>query len=282
MDALSQIGIDAIVRRALAEDVGAGDITTAATVPAGKRGIAKIIVKEPEMVLAGGGMIEPIFRATGTQPRLVYLAPDGARMKTGDLLGEFEGLLAGLLTGERVALNFVQLLSGIATMTRHFVDAVAQTRARIVDTRKTHPGLRALEKYAVRIGGGHNHRFGLDSGILIKENHIAAAGSVAGAIQGARRLAPHSMRVEIECETLVQVEEARRAGADAILLDNMTLAEIRAARTTAGEDILLEVSGGVSLDTVASIAATGVDIISVGALTHSARSMDISMRLEGA
>jgi nicotinate-nucleotide pyrophosphorylase (carboxylating) len=282
VELLSQIDVADIIRRALAEDVGQGDITTAATVPHGRRGRARITVKEPEMVLAGGVMIEPVFRMTGAEPDLPVLASEGARLKAGEVVAEIDGMLAGLLIGERVALNFVQLLSGIATVTRRFVDAVAGTRARIVDTRKTHPGLRALEKYAVRAGGGFNHRFGLDSGVLIKENHIAAAGGVAAAIERARRIAPHTLRVEIECETIAQVKEAIGAGAQAILLDNMTLEDIRAARAMAGEGIILEVSGGVTLQTLRAIAETGVDIISVGALTHSARAVDLSMRIEAA
>jgi nicotinate-nucleotide pyrophosphorylase (carboxylating) len=282
VEILSQIDVADIIRRALAEDVGQGDITTAATVPAGRRGRARITVKEPEMVLAGGVIVEPVFRMTGAEPDLPVLASEGARLKSGELVAEIEGKLAGLLIGERVALNFVQLMSGIATITRRFVDAVAGTRARIVDTRKTHPGLRALEKYAVRAGGGFNHRFGLDSGVLIKENHIAAAGGVTAAIERARRMAPHTFRVEIECETIAQVEEAIRAGAQAILLDNMTLDDIRRARAIAGEHVILEVSGGVTLDTVRAIAEIGVDVISVGALTHSPRAMDISMRIDAA
>jgi nicotinate-nucleotide pyrophosphorylase (carboxylating) len=282
MNLLSQIDLDEIIRRALAEDVGQGDITTAATVPPGRRGRARVSVKEPAMVLAGGFMFKRVFTMTGAHERIESVAAEGAVLKAGAVIAEIDGLLAGLLIGERVALNFVQLMSGIATITRSFVDAVAGTRARIVDTRKTHPGLRALEKYAVRAGGGHNHRFGLDSGILIKENHIAAAGSVTAAIEGARRIAPHTFRLEIECETLAQVEEARRAGADAMLLDNMALEDIRRARTIAGAATILEVSGGVSLETVRAIAETGIDIISVGALTHSARAVDISMRIEAA
>ena len=165
-------------------------------------------------------------------------------------------------------------------MTRRYVDAVAGTGARIIDTRKTHPGLRTIEKYAVRAGGGFNHRFGLDSGVLIKENHIAAAGSVRDALQRARNLVPHTMRVEIECETLAQVEEALAAGADSILLDNMTLDQVRQARALAPAGcVLLEVSGGVTLEGVRAIAETGVDLISVGALTHSAPAVDLSMRI---
>jgi nicotinate-nucleotide pyrophosphorylase (carboxylating) len=269
-----------LIKRALAEDVGQGDITTAATVAPGAKGRARITVKEKRMILAGGVLIEPVMRQTGAEPRIVALAEEGTELKAGNLLASVEGELAGLLIGERTALNFVQLLSGIATTTRAFVDAVKGTRANIIDTRKTHPGLRVVEKYAVRVGGGHNHRFGLDSGVLIKENHIAAAGTVTKAIEGARRIAPHTLKIEIECETLAQVEEALKAGADAILLDNMTLDDIRKARKLAGPKVLLEVSGGVSLETVRAIAETGVDLISVGALTHSARFLDISMRID--
>jgi nicotinate-nucleotide pyrophosphorylase (carboxylating) len=270
------------IRRALAEDVGQGDITTAATVAPGQAGRAIILVKEPSMVLAGGIVLEPVLRMAGAEPRIKALAAEGATLKAGDTLAEIDGKLAGLLVGERTALNFIQLLSGIATLTRRFVERVSGTGARIVDTRKTHPGLRALEKYAVRVGGGHNHRFGLDSGVLIKENHIAAAGSVTRAIELARAAAPHTLRIEIECETLAQVEEALGAGADAILLDNMTLDDIRKARAIAATGIVLEVSGGVTLETVRAIAETGVDVISVGALTHSARAVDISMRIAAA
>jgi nicotinate-nucleotide pyrophosphorylase (carboxylating) len=185
-----------------------------------------------------------------------------------------------LLTGERTALNLVQLMSGVATLTSQYVAAIAGTRARIVDTRKTHPGLRALEKYAVRIGGGDNHRFGLDSGVLIKENHIAAAGGIAAALKRARRRVPHTFKIEIECETLDQVKDAITNGADIILLDNMSLDQIRDAIRITDRHAILEVSGGVSRHTVRAIAETGVDLISAGALTHSAPSVDLSMRIE--
>ncbi len=280
MELLRQIDLTDLIKRALAEDVGQGDITTASTVTPGAKGRATIRVKEPRMVLAGGVFIEQVMRLTGANPRIISLAPEGAQLKAGDTLAVVEGNLAGLLIGERTALNFVQLLSGIATITRTYVDAVAGTRAKIIDTRKTHPGLRAVEKYAVRVGGGHNHRVGLDSGVLIKENHIVAAGSVTKAIVSARKLAPHTLKIEIECETLAQVEEAIAAGADALLLDNMPLVDIHLARSLAKSNVLLEVSGGVSLDTVRAIADAGVDLISVGALTHSARFLDISMRIE--
>ncbi len=280
MELFKQFDPTELIKRALAEDVGQGDITTAATVALGAMGRARITVKEPRMILAGGILIEPVMRHAGAEPRIVALAPEGAQLKAGDLLAEIDGKLAGLLIGERTALNFVQLLSGIATTTRAFVDAVAGTHAKIIDTRKTHPGLRVVEKYAVRVGGGRNHRLGLDSGVLIKENHIAAAGTVTKAIEGARRVAPHTLKIEIECETLAQVEEALKAGADAILLDNMTLDNVRKARALAGSKVQLEVSGGVTLETVRAIAEAGADLISVGALTHSARFLDISMRID--
>ncbi|HLI79894.1 MAG TPA: carboxylating nicotinate-nucleotide diphosphorylase, partial [Candidatus Binataceae bacterium] len=208
------------------------------------------------------------------------LAKEGALLAKGDLVATIDGGLAGLLIGERTALNFIQLMSGIATATRNYVDAIKGTRAKIVDTRKTHPGLRAVEKYAVRCGGGTNHRFGLDGGVLIKENHIAAAGSVRAAIEGAQKITPHTIRIEIECETLAQVEQARDASADIIMLDNMNLESMTRARQLAGDKIILEASGNVNLDTVRAIAETGVDLISVGAITHSARAMDISMRID--
>src|SRR6266436_1842792 len=264
MELFKQFDPAELIKRALGEDVGQGDITTAATVAPGAMGRARITVKEPRMILAGGILIEPVMRQAGAEPRIVAPALEGAELKAGAVLAEIEGRLAGLLIGERTALNFVQLLSGIATTTRAFVDAVAGTHAKIIDTRKTHPGLRVVEKYAVRVGGGRNHRLGLDSGVLIKENHIAAAGTVTKAIEGARRVAPHTLRIEIECETIAQVEEALKVGADAILLDNMALFDIHNARKMAGGSILLEVSGGVTLDTVRAIAEAGVDLISVG------------------
>src|SRR3984885_7192885 len=273
MEIFQQLDLDAIVKRALDEDLGQGDITTAATVKSGQQGRARITVKEPRMILCGAVLLERVFRLAGATPN-ISSATDGAQLAKGDLVATIEGGLAGLLIGERTALNFMQLMSGIATATHQYVDAIKGTRAKIVDTRKTHPGLRAVEKYAVRIGGGHNHRLGLDSGVLIKENHIAAAGTVTKAIEGARRIAPHTLKIEIECETLAQVEEALKARADTLLLDNMTLENIRKARAMAGSDVLLEVSGGVTLETVRAIAEAGADLISVGGLTHSARFLD--------
>jgi nicotinate-nucleotide pyrophosphorylase (carboxylating) len=282
VELFNQLDVSGLLRRALEEDVGQGDLTTAATVVPGQPGRAQIVVKEsPHIVFCGGVLLAEIFRLAGAEPEMDVLAPEGKILERGAVATEIEGQLAGLLIGERTALNFVQLMSGIATLTRHYVDAVAGTGARIIDTRKTHPGLRVIEKYAVRAGGGFNHRFGLDSGVLIKENHIAAAGSVRHALERSRRLAPHTIRVEIECETLAQVEEALAAGTDSILLDNMTLDDVRRARALAPAGrVLLEVSGGVTLEGVRAIAETGVDLISVGALTHSARAVDLSMRID--
>jgi nicotinate-nucleotide pyrophosphorylase (carboxylating) len=281
MELLRQIDLTDLVRRALAEDLGQGDITTAATVPAGSRGRARITVKETDGIIFCGGLIlEQVFAQARAEPVINSLAAEGARLHQSTIVADIEGNLAGLLRGERTALNFAQLMSGIATITHRYVEAVKGTRARIIDTRKTHPGLRAIEKYAVRCGGGANHRFGLDSGVLIKENHIAAAGGIRQALDGAQRIAPHTFRIQIECETIEQVEEALSRGAGAILLDNMSLEDLWRARALAGDKVVLEASGGVTLDTVRAIASTGVDLISVGALTHSARAIDLSMRIE--
>lgn len=279
---LEWLNVSALLRDALQEDLGQGDLTTAATVTPGQRGRAHIVVKEStRIVFCGGVLLAEVFRLAGAYPEIAACAYEGNVLERGDDAAVIEGRLAGLLIGERTALNLVQLMSGIATLTRRYVDAVAGTGARIIDTRKTHPGLRMIEKYAVRAGGGFNHRFGLDSGVLIKENHIAAAGSIGRALERARKLVPHTMRVEIECETLAQVEEALTAGADSILLDNMTLDDMRRARSLAPAGrVLLEVSGGVTLEGVRAIAETGVDLISVGALTHSAPAVDLSMRID--
>jgi nicotinate-nucleotide pyrophosphorylase (carboxylating) len=281
MELLRQLDLTDLVRRALAEDVGQGDITTAATVPAGRHGRARITVKEPDgIIFCGGLMIEQVFAQAGARPVINSLVAEGRRLHQGVVAADIAGNLAGLLGGERVALNFAQLMSGIATITHRYVEAIKGTHAKIIDTRKTHPGLRAIEKYAVRCGGGMNHRFGLDSGVLIKDNHIAAAGGVRAALEGAQRIAPHTFRIQIECETLAQVEEAVKCGAGAVLLDNMPLDDLRRAREITGSAVLLEASGGVTLETVGAIAETGVDLISVGALTHSARAVDLSMRIQ--
>lgn len=272
-------GVDRIIEHALFEDIHTGDITTLAVVPQSRQIHARLIAKE-ELVLAGIEVAARVFAILDPQTSFTPHFRDGDRVPHGGLLAEMAGDAAQLLQGERVALNLLQRMCGVATLTARYVEQVAGTRARIVDTRKTTPGLRVLEKYAVRVGGGINHRTGLYDGVLIKENHIAAAGGITEAIQRARAYIPHTLKIEIETETIAQVEEALAAGAEIIMLDNMDVATMRSAVELVGEKALLEASGGVNLDTVRSIAETGVSIISVGALTHSARAMDISMLLE--
>jgi nicotinate-nucleotide pyrophosphorylase (carboxylating) len=272
--------VRALIDAALAEDVGRGDLTTELTVPPERRATAVIFAKQ-DGVLAGGSLMDRILAAVGArQASIAHHLDDGAAFAAGTRLISIEGRAADLLVAERTALNLIQRLSGVATLTRRFVDAVAGTRARIVDTRKTTPGMRALEKYAVRAGGGHNHRLGLDDGILIKDNHLVAAGGVGAAVAAARRGAPHTARVQVECATLDQVDEALATGVDAILLDNMSVEQLTAAvRRIAGRAVA-EASGGVTLATVRDIAETGVDLISVGALTHSAPAIDLSMKIQ--
>ena len=271
--------VDGLIRAALEEDLGRGDVTTRLTVPVGLQATATVLAKQ-DGVLAGLPLIARVFAVMGAREvRVDERARDGDAFTTGTVLATVEGPAEDLLVGERLSLNLLQQLSGVATMTRRFVDAVAGTKARVIDTRKTTPGLRALEKYAVRMGGGLNHRAGLDDGILIKDNHITAAGGVAAALAAARAGAPHGLRIEIECATIAQVDEALANGADALLLDNMTPAQLtEAVRHVAGH-ALTEASGGVTLDTVRAVAETGVDLISVGALTHSAPAVDISMKI---
>lgn len=272
------LSLDRLIDLALAEDIHTGDITTQAVVPGKRPATARLIAKE-NMVLAGLFVAERVFHRLSADVCFTACQAEGAPVMKGDLIATIAGDAADLLMGERVALNLLQRLSGIATLTARFVEAVRGTKVRIVDTRKTTPGLRELEKYAVR-QGGINHRTGLYDGILIKENHIAAAGGIAEAITRARAYIPHTLKIEIETETLAQVDQALAAGADIIMLDNMCLADMRTAVETVAGRALLEASGGVNLDTVRAIAETGVDIISVGALTHSSRAMDISMLLD--
>ena len=267
-----------IVRRALSEDIGSGDVTTLFTVPESAVGIGRIVAKSAG-VIAGLPVAAEVFRQVDAALALTLPVTEGDFVDAGTTLCEIRGSARSILTGERVALNFLQRLSGIATKTAQFVSLVEGTEARIVDTRKTTPGLRLLEKYAVRMGGGYNHRFGLYDAILIKDNHIQASGGITNAVQQAFALAPHTMTVTVECDTLAQVQEAIDAAADIILLDNMTLDELRQAVSLIGKEAATEASGGVNEDTVADIAATGISIISVGALTHSAIALDISLDL---
>ncbi len=271
--------IDSIIASALAEDIHTGDITTAALLVEAKpiRGFLK--AKE-ELVVSGLDVAGRVFAMLDKGAVFTPLVKDGDRVPAGTVIARMSGDAALLLQGERVALNLLQRMSGVATLTSRYVQAVAGTKARIVDTRKTTPGLRVLEKYSVRVGGGINHRTGLYDGVLIKENHIVAAGGIAEAVKRARAYIPHTLKIEIETETLDEVRQAVAAGADIIMLDNMDTQAMKAAVDLIAGRALVEASGGVNLGSVRGIAETGVDIISVGALTHSAPSMDISMLLE--
>jgi nicotinate-nucleotide pyrophosphorylase (carboxylating) len=273
------IMIDRLIEQALLEDIHTGDITTLAVVPGRRAATARLIAKE-DLVVAGLATAGRVFELLDPEVVFTTTLADGERAACGAILAVVAGDAASLLQGERVALNLLQRMCGIATLTSRFVAAVTGTRARIVDTRKTTPGLRQLEKYAVRVGGGINHRTGLYDGVLIKENHIAAAGGITEAIRRARAYIPHTLKIEIETESLAQVDEALASGADIIMLDNMSLDEMHSAVALIAGRALVEASGGVNLESVRSIAETGVDIISVGALTHSPRAMDISMLLE--
>ncbi|UJB64959.1 carboxylating nicotinate-nucleotide diphosphorylase [Acidovorax sp. YS12] len=266
------------VRRALQEDVGPGDLT-AALVPAQRRARARILARE-DAVICGAPWAEAALRALDPGVQLAWQVAEGQRCAPGQVVLEIEGSARALLSAERTALNFLQLLSAVATKTRTYVDAVAGTRARIVDTRKTLPGLRLAQKYAVRVGGGTNHRIGLHDAVLIKENHIAAAGGVTAVLQAAQAVAAQAAFIEIEVETLEQLAEALAAGATMVLLDNMPLPMLReAVRINAGRAIL-EISGGVTLDGLRALAETGVDRISIGTLTKDVKATDFSMRLQ--
>ena len=273
-----------LVRRALAEDVGRGDVTTQATIAPGTRSSARFVARQAGVV-AGLPIAALTFALLDPAVQFETLTPDSSHVAAGDTLARVTGEAAALLTGERTALNFLGRLSGIATLAARCVAAVAGTRARIVDTRKTTPGLRLLEKYAVRMGGASNHRAGLDDGILIKDNHIAAAGSLTLAVQRARAHASHLLKIEVECDSEEQAREAIAAGADAILLDNMTPDQLRHAVALIRERaprVVIEASGGIGTDlaTLAAVAATGVDLISLGALTHSAPNFDVGLDFE--
>jgi nicotinate-nucleotide pyrophosphorylase (carboxylating) len=275
---LSPLAIDAAVRRALDEDLGrAGDITSAATLAEGTRARARLVARKPG-VIAG---LECARRAFLTlDPSLAFDARhrDADKVVADAVLAEIEGLAASILAAERVALNFVGHLSGIATLTAAYAARVVGTRAHVVCTRKTVPGLRALQKYAVRCGGGANHRFGLDDAVLIKDNHIAVAGGIGAALDRARAAVGHLVKVEIEVESLPQLSEVLASGkADAVLLDNMDAGRLTQAVQMVGGRLLTEASGGVTLDNVAAVAATGVDMISVGSLTHSAPALDVAL-----
>lgn len=268
--------IDPILRRALEEDIGTGDVTTSATIEPGTQAHAELVAKE-DFVLSGIDVAQRVFQLLSADVAFEKLIEDGQKVKRGDVLAWIKGDAAILLQGERVALNLLQRMSGVATLTAEFVKEAAGTDAVIVDTRKTTPGLRVLEKYSVRMGGGGNHRMALYDAVLIKENHVAAAGGIMAAVGRAKVSVPHTQKIEVEVRNQAEVAEALDAGADILLLDNMTLDELRAAVELVGDRAMTEASGGVNLETVGEIAATGVNLISVGALTHSYRAVDISM-----
>ena len=267
-----------LIRLALEEDIGAGDVTTDALIEPEHVSTAVIFAKE-SLVLAGLRVAQEVFTTLDPAMSFDTTFQDGDRVETGDEILTAYGKLQALLTGERTALNFLQRLSGIATITRQYVDRVAGFNVRLTDTRKTIPGWRRLEKYAVKIGGAYNHRFGLYDGILIKDNHIVACGGISEAVDRIRNNQPQLLEIEVEASDLNQVKEALESGVDIIMLDNMDLNDVQKAVSLVDGRALVEVSGGVTLDTLAEVANTGVDIISIGALTHSARAVDISMRV---
>jgi nicotinate-nucleotide pyrophosphorylase (carboxylating) len=268
-----------IVANALAEDIGFGDLTTSAMIGPDAR-TSGVIIARAEGVIAGLPFAAEVFRQVDTRIVLEQVVNDGDRVHPNDVVARLSGPARGVLTGERVALNLLQQLSGVATLTRRIVDELAGTNARLLDTRKTVPGLRPLQRYAVRAGGGTNHRYNLADGVLIKENHITVAGGITAAIQRARSAIGPMTRVEVEVESLEQLEEALAAGADMVLLDNMTPEQLRQAVELNAGRATLEASGDISVETAAAVAASGVDYLSSGALTHSAKALNLSLLLD--
>ena len=272
--------IFSLIDLALAEDLGGGDITTAATIPEGSGSRAVVRAKE-DLILAGLPIFRAVFARLGGGVEFADEKGDGDKVGKGEVITRVTGATTLLLSGERTALNFLMRLSGIATATGACISAVAGTKARIVDTRKTTPGWRYLEKYAVRMGGGNNHRYSLSDGVLIKDNHITASGGIRNAVARARERAPHTSKIEVEVKNKAEIEEALAAGADILLLDNMSPDEAAAAVRLVSGRALTEASGNMKPQTIGEYAKTGVDFISMGYLTHSARSVDINMKIEG-
>jgi nicotinate-nucleotide pyrophosphorylase (carboxylating) len=273
--------VEQAVATALEEDLGGvGDITTNTIIPPDAQGDASIIVRKPG-VIAGLDLAAASFKSLDPDVRFTRIVEDGSKVEAGATIARIAGKTRALLTGERTALNFFGRLSGIATLTAGYVAAVEGTHAKIVETRKTTPGLRALEKYAVRCGGGTNHRFGLYDAVLVKDNHIAAAGGLAEALNAVRTAVGHLVKIEVEVDTLDQLENVLRFPIDAVLLDNMDAGTLKRAIALVKGRVITEASGGVTLESVREIAKTGVDLISVGALTHSARSLDSSLEWKG-
>ena len=279
----NKLQIEEIIDRALAEDLGKGDVTTEALIPGDRRGTGFIVAKK-EGILAGTGAAKQVFHRVDPELKVDILLEDGARIKPGNRVAKVSGSIASILKAERVALNFLQRLSGIASETNRYVEAVKGLPVRIMDTRKTTPGLRSLEKHAVRAGGGGNHRMNLSDGVLIKDNHLAALRSqglnIKEIIAKAKQNAPQRLPVEVEVRTVSEASEAVEAGADIVMLDNMNPEDMRKAVKSIHGRALIEASGGITLDNVRAVAETGVDFISIGALTHSARALDISLELE--
>lgn len=268
-----------LIEIALKEDIGSGDITTENLIAPDLKGTGIILAKEP-LVIAGLDVARQVFEHLDSEVILKPGCKDGDSVGDKEIVAHVEGPMRALLMGERTALNFLQRLSGIATHVRSYIDAIGKTKVRLVDTRKTTPGWRILEKYAVRIGGAHNHRMGLYDGILIKDNHIAACGGVKKAVELMQKRKSHLLKIEVEVSDLDQLTEALGAGADVIMLDNMNIAQIREAVKIVAGKAMVEVSGGITQSSLKQLADTGVDIISVGALTHAARSVDISMQIQ--
>jgi nicotinate-nucleotide pyrophosphorylase (carboxylating) len=268
--------LDELIVRALREDIGPGDRTTTYLVDPGLSGRATVIAKE-ELIFAGAGPFKRVFEILSLAIEFLFIEREGALVEKGAVVAEFEGPLAALLTGERTALNFLQHLSGIATLASQFMERIRTYGVVLLDTRKTIPGLRVLEKEAVRIGGGTNHRIGLFDGILIKDNHIAVCGGITQAVKRAQEGRSLHLKIEVEVQTIQELIEALEAGADMILLDNMEVEEIRKAVEIVGGSVPLEVSGNITLENIEEFAQTGVNYISVGAITHSARAVDLSM-----
>jgi nicotinate-nucleotide pyrophosphorylase (carboxylating) len=271
--------LDPIIRRALEEDIGTGDITTNSVIPPSTRISGRLLAKEDGRV-CGLPVFCRVFEMIDPAVAIELLVNEGDAVKRGDVFAHISGPARAILTGERVALNFLQHLSAIASKTAWAVEQVAGTKARITDTRKTTPGLRVLEKYAVRVGGGSNHRFNLSDGILIKDNHIQAAGSIKAAVTAARSHAPHTLKIEVEVENSAMIAEALACQADIIMLDNMDQAAIEAAVKQIDGRALIEISGNMGERDIKALAATGIDLISIGALTHTVKAMDISLRFD--
>jgi len=272
---MEYLGLNDLIKRALEEDIGYGDITTLSLIPAEQKSRGLFVAKTPGIV-AGIGVSRAVFAYLDAEIEFDVLKNDGETLIPGDIIAVVRGKTRTLLTGERTALNFLQRLSGIASKTRKMVDLIKYSSAQLLDTRKTTPGLRVLEKYAVGIGGARNHRFGLFDGVMIKDNHIQAVGSIQQAVSAARQKVPHTIKIEVEVETIEQLREALQAKADIIMLDNMDIYEmIEAVKITDGQ-ALLEASGGINEGNLADVARTGVDFISMGALTHAVSSLDIS------